>query len=332
MTGPELQKHILVVGHGRSGTNMVLDLLDCHPDTFCRNEPNELVGTAFTDLGDAMFPEPDRAGFEANWRRSIARTIRASGARDRFVTDKDYFRSDWRARIGQSLMSRGKIRACLLPRSGGKVVEEWPCPGLYYDSAAQARALPVLKILLCPAWTLRAHDLIPSQHVVHVVRRPQGFIQSWWGRYVTGIGGGPEKVFADNQPSLIRILKYFGHTQDMAPAYSLEALVASELWRWRYVNEVMLAQLSGSPRYLKLAYEEVMADKLHWAKNIYGFAGLEMTPASRHAVKTMENTLFGARKPDGLDPALVADAIEQVMAGSQWRTQLLNVPPVGAAG
>jgi hypothetical protein len=302
---------------------MVLDLFDCHRSTFCRNEPNELLGTAFADLGDPMFPEPSPEDFETRWRDAITQTIRSAGARDRFAHDKDYFRTSLHARFGQALMSRRKFRALVLPRQQGATVEEWLCPGLYFDPAELARALPVLKILLAPDWIIRAHDLVETGRVVHVVRHPQDFVQSWWSRYVTGIGGGPEKVFADNQPSLTRILRHFGKERASPAVYSLEGLVISELWRWRYVNEVMLDRFSGSSRYLKLAYERVMKDKLSWAERLFEFTGLEMTPACRSSVKKMENTLFQARKADGVDPALVEAAVEQVMGDSPWRDQLI---------
>lgn len=322
MAGPDLQKHVFIVGHGRSGTNMVLDLFDCHRNTFCRNEPNELRGTAFAGLGDPMFATPDPALFEIAWRKAVAQTIRSSGARDRFATDKDFFRSELRARLGQWVMARGRLRALMVPQENGETVEEWLSPALYYDSAALARALPVLKMLLAPAWISHAHALVDTQHVVHVIRRPEGFVQSWWSRYVTGVGGGAEKVFADNQPSLRRILAHFDRPAEMPEHYSLEALVTSELWRWRYMNEVMLAQLARAPRYLKLAYEDVMADKPLWGDKIYAFAGLEMTPDCRQQIDNMQNTLFGRRKPDGLDPALVAGAVETVLHDSPWRAQL----------
>lgn len=315
---PTLPPHVLVVGHGRSGTNMVLDLFDCHRMTFCRNEPNELTGSAFTGLGDPMFGDPAPSDFATRWHDAVARTIRASGARDRFGTDKDYFRSDLRARLGQAVMSRTRLRVRLLPRQDGVPVEEWPCPGLYYDREALARALPVLKILLAPAWTRHAHDLFETQRVVHVVRPPGAFAQSWWSRYVTGIGGGPEQVFADNQPSLARILAHFGRAEEMPQGYSLRALLISELWRWRYMNEVLAKALSGSERYLIVPYQSVMKERTLWAKKIYGFAGLEMPQDAQQKVAAMQNTLFAKRKPDGLEPDLIAEAVEEVMTDSAW--------------
>jgi hypothetical protein len=315
-----LPPHVLVVGHGRSGTNMVLDLLDCHRATFCRNEPNELHGSAFTGLGDAMFGDPEPDEFAARWQKAVTTSARSDGARDRFGPGKDYFRSPLRAQMGQAVMSRGRLRARLLPKVDGHTVEEWPCPAFYHDPAALARALPVLKILLAPAWVTRAHALFPTQKVVHVVRPPEGFLQSWWSRYVTGIGGGPEQVFADNQPSLARILAHFGRAEEMPQGYSLQALLVSELWRWRYMNEVLAAALSGSDRYLMAPYRSMMKERMAWAENIYAFAGLDLTDSVRAEVGVMQNTLFGIRKPDGLEPVLVAEVVDEVMRDSAFAT------------
>lgn len=317
MAGTELQKHVTIVGHGRSGTNLALDLFDCHRNTFCRNEPNELAGTGFDALGDAFFAQPEVPDFPARWQAAVTKTIRSCGVRDRFGPDKIYFRSSLRTRIGQEVMSRATLRAPLLFGSG----EEWPCPGFYYDKPAQARALPVLKILLTPAWILQAHDAFPTQHIVHVVRPPAGFIQSWWNRYVTGIGGGPEKVFADNQPSVQRILAHFGR-EEMPATYSQQGLLVSELWRWRYMNELLLESLHGDPRYLLAPYADLTQNRLSWAERLYDFAGLEMDDAARAKIASMENTLFGARKTDAVDPALIAEATEQVLSDSPWAEML----------
>ena len=88
-----LSKYILIAGHGRSGTNLALDLLDCHRSTFCRNEPNEVIGSSFTQLGDSMFPHDTPDDFDDQWHRAVTTAKRSSGARDRFGIQKDYFRS-----------------------------------------------------------------------------------------------------------------------------------------------------------------------------------------------------------------------------------------------
>jgi len=319
-----LSKYVVIAGHGRSGTNLVLDLFDFHRNTFCRNEPNEVLGSAFTGLGDGMFTHNTPDDFDDQWRRAVTATKRSSGARDRFRIQKDYFRSAVYARFGQALMSRQKIRGLLLPRIDGHVTQEWPCPKFYFNALAKEQALPVLKILLCPAWVTQAHDSNRAQLVVHVQRRPQSFVQSWWTRYVIENSSGPEHVFTDNQPSLAHILEHFDRTAEMPTEYSLSNLVVSELWRWRYMNEMLIQQLSDSPRYKWIGYETLMTDKINATRAIFDFAGLELTQDCRQSIETMQNTLFKARKSNRIDPELVNDAVNLVLEGSAHRDQLLN--------
>ena len=113
-----LRPYVIVVGHGRSGTNMVLDLFDCHRGTLCRNEPNELHGSAFTGLGDAMFGDPIPSDFADRWHAAVMQSMGSNGARDRFGTDKNWLRGPLRARAGQAVMSKARLRAHLLLNLG----------------------------------------------------------------------------------------------------------------------------------------------------------------------------------------------------------------------
>ena len=57
----------LIIGQGRSGTNMLLGFLDLSPKTHCRNEPNALPGCAFATLERHRFHVDDAADLEARW-------------------------------------------------------------------------------------------------------------------------------------------------------------------------------------------------------------------------------------------------------------------------
>lgn len=322
MTNTQIPEYTLVVGHGRSGTNMVLDMLDCHTNTFCRNEPNELVGTAFRDLGDGMFLESQPADFETQWARAVAQTSVSCGHRDRPMVNKTYLRQFPGTGVAQYMMNRPKFRWFFMPRQGGKPVEQWNAPRFYMDRTQLSQALPVFKVLLCPAWAIKAHKICPGQRIVHVIRQPQDFIQSWWSRYVRRMDLPPEQVFMDNLPSVTRIQAHFGRANEGTQDYSMKNLLISELWRWRYVNEVMVQHLGGSDRYLQVGYESAMADQPAWAEKVFAFAGLEMTETSRQAVAGMRNILFKERQPDGLDPALVEEAVHHILSDSILRDQL----------
>lgn len=322
-----LSDHLLIVGHGRSGTNMVLDLFDHQPNTLCRNEPNELHGTAFTGLGEPMFGTNAPEDFEMRWRDAVAATARRQGDRDRFSCDKTYFRDGWRRWLGHLVMSRRSLRRPFLPRVGGKIVQDWRCPRFYIDQVRLETALPVMKILLTPAWIIKSHQNSPAQKVIHVIRDPEGFIQSWWGRYVQTAPGGPERVFADNLPSLAPILAHFGASNEGFEAYSLRALVVSELWRWRYMNEILLDTLGPSTRYIHAPYRAVMADRMTWAETLYDFADLPLSSDTRQKVEGMRNTLFAGRPTNGLDTKLVRGGIVEVLENSLYKVQLDSPAP-----
>lgn len=319
----KVRDYVVVVGHGRSGTNLALDLFDCDLTTHCRNEVNELVGTSFTGLGDNMFLGDRPVDFIPKWVAAVEQAGRSNGVRDRFVIHKSHFRSRVRAKLGQTLVARTSLRDLVIRRKY-KDAEEWPCPNSYYDLGALEQAVPILKILLSPAWIIEAHFKVPEQKVVHVIRRPEGFIQSWWSRYVMEISLSPEEIYCENLPSLQHIFKYFGTDQQVKQEYSLYNLVVSELWRWRYVNEVLLDKLTPSSRYTPVAYEDLMGNKLLHAEKLFDFASLNMTHSIRETIKQSSNTVFKPRTKDGLDSQLVADAIFEVMAGSVWRNALLR--------
>ncbi len=213
-------------------------------------------------------------------------------------------------------MSRRKIRSVLLPKQDGATPEEWSASPLFYDHAALRSAYPILKILLAPAWVTLTHTHDKSQKVLHVLRPPEGFVQSWFSRYVIEKGGGPEQVFKDNLPSLQVILEQFERTSDFPNSFSTFNLVVSELWRWRYMNELLIERLCDSSRYMLITYQDLMTERVASAERIFTFAGLQMNDASRHAIEAMQNTLFAKRQSDGLDPVLVSDAIAQVLGES----------------
>lgn len=312
---PSLSSYVNVVGFGRSGTNMVLGVLDFHPDTICRNEVDGVFGTPFTGLGDKMFVSSEPDDFADRWAHTITLARNSVGDRDPHAKNKSYLRTNIVSKTWHGVMSRRKLRRLILPRVEGRTLEEWRRPAICVDREKFQAALPVFK-LMAPAWAIRAHAPHPQQKVVHVIRNPHNFLQSWWGRYVGKIPGGPERVFADNQISVPRILSYFGQQNTSPPDFSTYELVVSELWRWRYLNETMSDALSSSSRYIQVYYEDAIADKAAFADTLFSFAGLAMSNDIRDQISGQRNTLFKPRSQDGLDPALVKDAVAHVLSDS----------------
>ena len=69
--------YALIAGHGRSGTNWLLHLLDRAAATHCRNEPNEIAGNEFAALPSPFVPVVDPTAFAEPWSRAVAEALMA---------------------------------------------------------------------------------------------------------------------------------------------------------------------------------------------------------------------------------------------------------------
>lgn len=306
---PARDKYVLIIGHGRSGTNLALDLLDCHPATFCRNEPNEIPGSAMSGLaGDLVRADGGGDRFLGDWRAAVAAASGRLGARDRFHrTYKQYYATKLHGILAEKVQGRGTLRGFLGIKGG-----EWRAAGLVGDR------IPVFKILLRPHWATETHRHDANQYVIHVVRDPVGFVLSWWNRYILhDATGGPQDVYNDNLESVSQILDGYGARLASGSGYSVEALIETELWRWRYMNEWPLKRLSGSDRYVVWKYSDLKADAFRSALAAFGLIGVTPDEGTRHRLATMKNTLFSRSHSASLDRELISRLARHVLTGSE---------------
>ena len=109
--------YALIAGHGRSGTNWLLHLLDRATTTHCRNEPNEILGNAFAALPSPLVSVMDAAAFAAPWSRAVAEAARQMGDRDRAVPIRKSHLSAWAQQTGLcDALSRPRVRRALRAR------------------------------------------------------------------------------------------------------------------------------------------------------------------------------------------------------------------------
>lgn len=314
---PARDPYALVIGHGRSGTNLALDLLDCHPDTVCRSELNRSPDGSFAGLpGDflgAALPDD----FIERWHRALTpapwhRWDRDHGSRG----FKSYYRSSAAGWIAEHMLPRPRLRRVLAPVVPALRRTEWPVGRLHRPDAP---VLPVLKILLQPHWIGRTHAADDGQRVIHVLRAPEGFIRSWRNRWVASAAGGPEAVYAANLETLPGILEALGGRRLSHPAFSEAALIESELWRWRYMNEIPFAALHGTPRYRAILYDRLTDAPAETAGDLCAFLGLTLDEQGRARAAAQENRLFAAPHTASVDAGLVADLAAGVLDGSPLR-------------
>ncbi|MEM8937118.1 MAG: hypothetical protein AAGC77_11985 [Pseudomonadota bacterium] len=308
--------YVIISGHGRSGSNRVLDAFDCHPDTLCRNEPNEAGGDNFKELRVGFFPEGADPAFLNQWRGVIARAARETSSRDRIgARKKSYLYNLTRRMIGENIFARRRLRETLGLVSPSLRKDAWPLPAYYASPARLSQATPVLKLLLCQGWLLDAFDAEPGMRIVHNLRSPQGFLRSWRRRWADHIGA--EQVFRDNLVDIDRILEHFGQATGRFGDFSEGNLFETELWRWRFVNEPLYVRFKDHPRYMPVTYESFDARPAETTERLYAFAGLALDERTRALAASLENKLFGKMTPQSSpDDSHIDEAVNTVLQDS----------------
>ena len=168
----------------------------------------------------------------------------------------------------------------------------WPIPKLYLSKQRLSRALPVFKMLLISSWVKATHACSSGQRLIHIIREPKSFLNSWYNRYVLRVEGGAERVFQENLTSVNSIMGYFGHDQGKFTTFNQIDLLETELWRWRYFNELILDAFDGSDRYMIMSYRELRAEPLSAAQRIYMHCGLAFEARHAERVANLRNELF----------------------------------------
>lgn len=307
--------YAFVAGHGRSGTNWLLELLDRAATTHCRNEPDEIPGNAFEALPSPFVPVADPSSFAPKWSNAVVEAAAQMGDRDRApVVSKSHLAS-WVQRFGLvEKLARPRVRSMLALARPAWRGAEWPMPGLH------GAPLAVLKCNQVPGWArfVLEHDAARGR-VVQIVRHPGGFLRSWHQRYLA------ESDAAQVRRANIARLEQVARAD---PAFAILMgdpaicdLDELELWYWRYSVELIeaagQASLSAQNAYRRLLFEELALDPLGGTRELYGWLGLDWTPDIEQSVAALSRGSAGIAKRaiEGLSAA-ERDTIDRVLSGS----------------
>ena len=286
-----------------------------HEHTLCRNEPNRVKGGALQRLERSIFPDDLGADFNDRLADAVRLASVSRGGRDHFSDEpKAYLRSGSLAHLVSSIEKGTRKRKIFAPLKPDFRRGEWSIPKLCLTSDADQIMLPVLKVLLVAGWWVKSHEAHPGQKLIHAVRAPETFLKSWLNRYVST--QEPEAVFRANLPSARKIAAHFGAEPLMGEEMTEARLIESELWRWRYINEAMYAELQGSDRYTTVTYDEFSADPVGQTQRLLSFAGLPVQTRHKAAAALMENRMFGGKRGSATIETPLAPIMDKVMAGS----------------
>lgn len=307
--------YALVAGHGRSGTNWLLELLDRAATTHCRNEPNEIPGNAFEALPSPLVTLADPSAVEPKWSDAVAEAAAQMGDRDRAPAVSKSHLASWVKGFGLvEKLSRPRARrrlALLRPAWRGA---EWPMPGL------KGVPLTVLKCDQVPGWArfVLEHDSARGR-VVQIVRHPGGFLRSWRQHYLAE--GDVAEV---RRANVARLKQVAGVDPAFAAVMGDPAshdLDESELWYWRYSVELIEAAgqalLPAQNAYRRILFEELALDPLGGTREVYGWLDLDWTPDIEESVAALsKGSLTIARRAiEGLSAA-ERDTIDRILSGS----------------
>ena len=293
---------VLLVGLPRSGTTWVGKILDSHPDTLYRHEPDR--GRALRDVPIHAPPEPTPA-----YRDRIQGFLHGlPDSRDPRVCGKlplfpKRYLPGWRFAVFRSSVYLDKATRGRLP---------WPV----VQPVGGANGAPVM-VWKSIESTGRAGLIARCDtrlRVIHLLRHPCGQIASVLRGEATG-------QFSDDCPSsqdwhlfamLCETPQAQRHGLTLERLQSMDA-ISRLAWRWVLFNEKAMDELNGLDNACTVRYEDICLDPLPEARRMIEFAGMDWEPA-------MEAFLGSSVSADGdAYYSVYRDAAREV---DRWRERL----------
>lgn len=264
---PSRPDYAAIVGQGRSGTNWLLDLLDLSPYTHCRNEANELAASPLAQLPLPTVRSHFGKNFGEQWDRAIALSALRLGMRDRIGAHPKIHLYEPVRQLGGTILLGRTFRQLLSPMMPSLGESEWQIPWWLASRQDLERAFVVLKLNQVPAWAEWLLLNRPKAAIVHIVRHPGGFLNSWQNRYLAT--QAPEAVRKANHERLQQIVKSDSQWCDRFGDLEVMSVEESELWYWCYAAETIHKAGYRRDNYLEIVYENLVAAPLEIAKQLY---------------------------------------------------------------
>jgi hypothetical protein len=265
--------YVMIVGHGRSGTNWLLQLLNLSPETHCRNEPDEIKGSPLALLPCPWTKRERQPELDLNWGEAVQWAATRFGERDpRLPARKDHILELARRLRITRLAERPKLRSFASTFIASLRGHEWAGPAWVDRDILLKRALPVLKFVQVPGWAAWVLANRPRVAVLHIVRHPEGFLNSWRRRYLSA--RDPEAVSRANQQRLWQVAECDGAWRDRFGPVDQMTMDESELAYWWYACETIHRAGLENPRYRLIIYEGLAHDPIRTAQSLFQMCGL----------------------------------------------------------
>jgi len=310
-------RYSLILGQGRSGTRYLLRLFDKSTDTHCRNEADQIPGSAFARLAPWRFHVDDDAALEGIWDQVVGDASYSIGPRDPYpIRSKTWVypltRGLGRTVLRYRYLLRYKITGRDHPMHNGR---EYHLPRWVVSPRQLETALHVFKLnASCglAGWMFRQR---PAAKAVHIVRHPGGFVKSWRERWLRKNDEG--QVQTENIQRLMTLAErdpaWKSRLGDIEQMSGLEA----ELWFWRFCSEETHRAGEGRQGYHRIIFEDLASDPVAVCRDMYAFVGLPWNRAIEEMIleeSRDSKSIAGAWKKE-LEPDVV-EIVERVLDGS----------------
>jgi hypothetical protein len=180
--------------------------------------------------------------------------------------------------------------------------------------------VPVLKLTIVPGWIVWVLQNRPAAQVLHIVRDPGGFLNSYIKRWLS-LQADLEEVTHVNRNILSQIA---AHEPDWAERFgNIEgmSLLESELWYWVYCSETIHKAGEGNPRYQLILYGNLVRDPVETSRSLYQDCGLEWDDSIEQAIRrsSQRSGEIATAWQHALDAEQIA-LVERILEQSAMRT------------
>ena len=297
------QPIILAFGLPRSGTTWVGKILDSHPNTLYRHEPDSWIRLE-TDPVVAADSNLD----PQEVRDFVAQLTTLNAAK--ICSKTPIFPKEYLTTTGFNLFRL----SILLTKFGGKIWEEMPVFG-----APNGQNKSTTRIVWKSIESLGRLGFIAKHNApakcVHIFRHPCGQVASV-------LRGEAKQRFDSNTPAsedygIFRILcrtpqaQHFGLSMDFfRQCTPIERLA----WRWLIPNAKCYEELQHSSDYMALKYEDLCANPLEISKKIMDHCDLAWSKQTEDFVEASTSTNAGT--------SYYSVFKDPVVAANRWKSEL----------
>ncbi len=301
--------HALLFSTGHTGGNRLLDILDQHPWTNCRNEPQR-SGSEFEYLWLDGYKSLSKEDFDFRWANLTSKARFEQGAFDRLHAKRKAYLRWVPAWIWSHIAQRTRLRALF-----GIKKQIWSIPRVCIRNEHKDKIFPVLKVGGKPNLVLDQHQTTPNQYVIHALRRPDAYLQSWYNLYVKL----QSRPYIDLQNDTLSFLENVLPPSQFAalqPDNTLETLIRLELIKVRACHESIFVNFRDSDHHLTITFEEFNRDPLVATQRVFAFLGLDSPERTTTGSAQLKNSLFANPHAEKLDKSILDQAMRDIMGDS----------------